>query len=541
MTPVNVIRNGLNNLEKKYYVCFLSALLCGIAAHIYAMCNLLYNADCLEYTPLGYGTGIRQGRFTLTMTGEAVKAILGNTFTLPFINVILVIFLMATAACLLVDAFNINEPLYAGLAGALMTVFPSITCEIFFLYLAPYHALGLFFSCFAGFIIVKDYPKLFKVITGILALTYATGMYQTSFIPAVAVIVGFLCLKYIRGCIENDESLSFVTELKTCIGYCLYLSVSMVFYLIGSKVALFITHTEMMSHQGLDKMGKMSIKDAFIGIYRAYKVYFKQLYTNVYELNPTAITKIALFILGYIVFIYALFLVWKFGKNKLMNILCTITVAIFPLAVNLTQVMAVNAVNRYSMMMFSNVFIYIVPLAIIEYLSEKLFAESANNNTKVQRVNFNTSNIISWASIVFTALSICIFIWFDNGNYQALQYTNEHDLAYYQTLMTQIKSLDGYNDDLPYIVLGQFEDKTNTAGGLIDSYFNMDGKTKSNTDQYSSWNILINRLGFRAEKLFDDDSEAYFSSLDEVKEMPCYPDDGAIKIIDDVIVIKLSE
>lgn len=540
MTPVSVIRNGLKNLEKKYYVCFLSGLICGIAAHIYAMCNLLYNADCLEYTPLGYGTGIRQGRFTLTMTGEVVKAVLGNTFTLPFINVILVIFLMATAACLIVDTFNINEPLYAGLAGALMTVFPSITCEIFFLYLAPYHALGLFFSCFAGFIIVKNYPKLFKIIVGIIALTYATGMYQTSFIPAVAVIVGFLCIKYIRGCIENDESLSFVTELKTCIGYCIYLSVSMVFYLIGSKVALFITHTEMMSHQGLDKMGKMSITDAFIGVYRAYKVYFKQLYTNVYELNPTAVTKVSLFVLGYIVFIYALFLVWKIGKNKLMNILCTITVVIFPLAVNLTQVMAVNAVNRYSMMMFSNVFIYIVPLAIIEYLSEKLFVKNIASNTKLQNSNI-FSAVLGWSGMILAALSICIFIWFDNGNYQALQYTNEHDLAYYQTLMTQIKSLDGYNDDLPYIVLGQFEDKTNTAGGLIDNYFNMDGKTKSNTDQYSSWNILINRLGFRAEKLFDDDSEAYFSSLDEVKEMPCYPDDGAIKIIDNVIVIKLSE
>ncbi len=527
MTPVNAIKVGLKNIEKKYYVCFFSGLICGICAHIYAMCNLLYNADCLEYTPLGYGTGIRQGRWTLTMTGEVVKAVFGNTFTLPFINVMLVIFLMATAGCLIVNAFDIKEPLYAGMTGALMTVFPSITCEIFFLYLAPYHALGLFFSCFAGWIIVKDYPRRIKVIIGLIALTYATGMYQTSFIPAVSVIVGFLCLKLMRACIDNDSSKKFTIEFRNCINYCIFLGLAMIFYLIGSKVALLVTHTEMMSHQGLDKMGKMSIKDSFIGVFRAYKVYFGQLYRNVYELNPTVITKATLLVLGYIVLIYALYLVWKNGKDKLMNLLFTIVTLVFPLAVNLTQVMAVNAVNRYSMMMFSNVFIYIVPLAIIEYMSSK--------NTDL------INNMISWAGTILAALSICIFIWFDNGNYQALQYTNEHDLAYYQTLMTQIKSVDGYNDDLPYIVLGQFEDKTNTAGGLIENYFDMDGKTSSNIDQYSSWNILINRLGFRAEKLYDDESEAHFSSLDEVKEMPCYPDAGSIKVIEDVIVIKLSE
>jgi len=28
---------------------------------------------------------------------------------------------------------------------------------------------------------------------------------------------------------------------------------------------------------------------------------------------------------------------------------------------------------------------------------------------------------------------------------------------------------------------------------------------------------------------------------EEVKEMPCYPDDGAIRIIDGVVVVKLTD
>ena len=30
------------------------------------------------------------------------------------------------------------------------------------------------------------------------------------------------------------------------------------------------------------------------------------------------------------------------------------------------------------------------------------------------------------------------------------------------------------------------------------------------------------------------------SSLPEIQQMPCYPDDGSIKVVDDILVIKLE-
>lgn len=80
--------------------------------------------------------------------------------------------------------------------------------------------------------------------------------------------------------------------------------------------------------------------------------------------------------------------------------------------------------------------------------------------------------------------NILIYICFANGNYQAPQYTTYHDLAYFETLTTQVKSLGGFTPEI---------------------------------------------IEFR--------DSGYLSEMDEVKTMPCYPEDGSIAIVGDTVVI----
>ena len=44
-------------------------------------------------------------------------------------------------------------------------------------------------------------------------------------------------------------------------------------------------------------------------------------------------------------------------------------------------------------------------------------------------------------------------------------------------------------------------------------------------------------LGFRPKE--DKECDKY-KELDSVKNMPCYPDDGSIQIIDNVVIVKFS-
>ena len=108
--------------------------------------------------------------------------------------------------------------------------------------------------------------------------------------------------------------------------------------------------------------------------------------------------------------------------------------------------------------------------------------------------------------------------------------------------MTQIKSVDGYHADMPITMIGKpVVDSTYTRQDMIGGTFNISGKSSTNINAYSSWNIMTRVLGYDPVNRNSDEEEEYFRGLDEVNDMPCYPSSGSIKIIDDTIVIKFQE
>ena len=56
-TVFSGIKEKYDNIDKRIKMCFLSAFICGLFAHIYALTNHLYNYDELWHTPTGFGTG----------------------------------------------------------------------------------------------------------------------------------------------------------------------------------------------------------------------------------------------------------------------------------------------------------------------------------------------------------------------------------------------------------------------------------------------------------------------------------------------------
>lgn len=48
--------------EKRFKYTFLTSMLVGLAAHLFALTNVLQNYDNISQTPTGVGTGITSGR-----------------------------------------------------------------------------------------------------------------------------------------------------------------------------------------------------------------------------------------------------------------------------------------------------------------------------------------------------------------------------------------------------------------------------------------------------------------------------------------------
>ena len=531
-TVFSGIKEKYDNIDKRIKMCFLSAFICGLFAHIYALTNHLYNYDELWHTPTGFGTGLEVGRWALSITVWIQKVLFDDCFTIPFINGMLTIILYAVAACFVVSALDIKDEFYAIIVGGLMTTFPAFTCRMFFMFTTHYYAIGIAMVAAGAWIIAKKKLNILKVTVAIALTVYGMAIYQANFATAVCILVGNLLVWFIT------ENVELKTAIKKCINYVLYLGACMALFLAGSKIALSITGKQMETYENLDKMGQLSMEQLIEGIIRCYKTFFKLPIIDVYSMNPNRIVKIA-FLICFLVFLYTFVKVWMMKKEVYMKVLVSLVFAVLPIAVNLIIIMAISSGTMYSIMVYEIVFVFIISIACLEAIRTCNSDITAIPN---KMVIDKVETLLNSVTAVMLVITVITYIWFANGNYLAMEYTNQHDNAYYQTLMTQIKSVDGYHADMPITMIGKpVVDSTYTRQDMIGGTFNISGKSSTNINAYSSWNIMTRVLGYDPVNRNSDEEEEYFRGLDEVNDMPCYPSSGSIKIIDDTIVIKFQE
>lgn len=522
----SIIGGVYSKIEKRYRFCFFAAVICGLMAHIFVMTNHLYNYDELWHIPAGFGTGIELGRWALSVTVWIQKILFVDCYTIPVINGLITILCHAIAACLVVSVCEIKDSFFAAMTGALMTTFPALTTRMFSIFTAHYYAMGVMIVALGVWLLFKKKHSVINVILSFALLVFGTAFYQSNYVTGACMVVTYLLITFIR----RDAELKIA--IRNCINCVLYLGIGMALYLISCKIFLAATGREMMTQEGMNTMGQLSFSQLITALVRCYKTFVKIPFVDVYSMNPNRITKLA-FLICLVVLLYTLIRVWKMKKELHIKILITLIMAVLPVAVNLIIIMAIASGTMYSIMVFDVVFMMIIPVACLDALRE-----TDESNTSSTTLNLVLNCCISVALFA----SVMTYIWFANGNYLAVKYTNDHDNAYYQVLMTQIKSVDGYKDTMPIAMVGKpVHDSTHWRKDMIGDTFDLGCKSSSNAAVYSSWNIMTRVLGFDPVVKDSDEDEASLVANEEVKSMPNYPADGSIKVIDDTIVIKFQD
>ena len=77
-------------------------------------------------------------------------------------------------------------------------------------------------------------------------------------------------------------------------------------------------------------------------------------------------------------------------------------------------------------------------------------------------------------------------------------------------------------------------------GSMMGVTFGMDGKIESNINAYSRTFIITKLLGF-APRFCGYEEIRMLMEKQEVRDMPCYPDEGSIRVVDDIVVVKMTE
>lgn len=510
MTPEEFVNHFQNKyINKSIKTTFLSSIIFGLFAHGYMLTNKLPNYDDVSGLAHTYGTGIASGRWMLSALGNFVKIVMEN-FSLPWFNGILSICIIGLAACIITQIFDIEDKVLCALTGAIMVSFPPLTCTLFFMYTCVYYCISILICAFAVLCIKRNHK--YGAALGMLLLSASLGIYQAHISFAIALLL----LVLIQDCMNDADWKQIIMQ---SFKYLILLAGAFIIYFLLVRLSLLVKGAELIGYQGIDKMGHVNIIEIPSQIALAYKQYFKLFYSDIFSINPYPLIKAAILLLHITMLIITVYGIYSKKAVDILEIV--LLFMIFPLAVNLIYVMAPKS-YVYSIMMYSMVAVFLAVILLLQLSHKILF-------------NKNLARLIQWTGTVCLLLIILLQCQYNNVQYLAMNMQYEQAHSYMTTLVTRIKSTEGYNSSMNLVFIGErFEDSTFYTNDEFEEY-NMAGRGQELVNIYCQEDFLRRFIGYTQPQ---DTNWKPWSQLDEVKIMPAYPDDGSIKVINNTIVIK---
>ena len=183
------IKNYLQ-VDKRDWYTFISALVCGLMAHMYMFTNKLPNYDDVLATFDGCGSSYVLGRWGLGLIHELRVLLIGN-MSMSWLNGMFTLLMLALSSVLVVRILSIEDKGYAMLAGGILVVFPSVVSLMFFMFTAPYYSIAVLAGTVGVYCMEK---KKYGWMNGLLLFCFSISIYQAY----LSWIAGLLILVLIR-------------------------------------------------------------------------------------------------------------------------------------------------------------------------------------------------------------------------------------------------------------------------------------------------------------------------------------------------------
>lgn len=509
----DILRKRYKSISIRFKLAFTAAILFGFIAHMYMFTNKLPNFDDLIGIN-SFGATFRNGRWFLWVVGAAAYH-LDFVFSLPWINGLITLLLLGVSAGIVADLLEMKSKVANLFLGAILVVFPSWTGTFFYMFTAPYYALAVFMTVVSVWLMVRCKKG---IVFSIILLACSLGIYQ-SYLPFTAtlyVVLLFLML--------FEEQYEYLQILQKAVLYFLNLVFGVLLYFICMKLSLLITRQELTSYKGISSMGRLEFSRIPEILRTIGKNFFCIFLNNNMEISYNYITKGMYFILFLveIVLIVGLLILLIKRKDILKIIETVVLTAAYVIAVNAIYFMCEDGI--YSLMYYSYVFLIIFPLALLD--------------RTIKHREGKVAILGEYVVTIVVSCGILSYCHFANGQYVSMQLSFNQALSYYTTMITQIKSMEDYHEDMKVVLSGEdIVDKTLYHNEIMNT-FSMSGRDNALADAYSRQNFILHYCGFDAEIVGSDILSEESKNI--LEEMSTYPNYESIKILDGTVVVKLS-
>lgn len=499
----------IKNIDLRYRVTIGLCFIWSIIAHGTVFFNKFAFHDEVE-SIFGVGTTYPLGRWGLGLFKDIFTFVLGELYSTPVFYGFFSIFCISIITCFLISLFNIYRISSIVVISGIMVTLPAITGLFGFMYTAPYYLIGLLITVSGVFLLINK-KNIFSYLAAIVFISFGCSVYQAYFCFGLGTVYMYEFVELLDG---KKSIKHFIID---CFFYILINGGALLSYLGINKLFLARHGIELSSYAGINEMGKHSITEYFhkaiIG-YKAFLVPDASLSYNMYPMSTRNLFRVIIIILVFLVLCKCI----KIVKESVLRVLLIIGMLGFlPLAINFIFVIS----EPHSLMMYSHVLIYIFLITQLE-------------NFEIKKQKLKQSLFEIGISCVFL-LSI-LFSYYSNACYLTATLRQSQAISQFNTLITRIKSIEGYDDSLAITYIDTSSKNSPIEINELEKIEIVPYIYSSEIflDSYSWKSFMRLWCGYAPNEV----SASSFKELEEVIDMPLYPNDGSIKIINDTVVVK---
>lgn len=516
---MNEIRKIKQEICNRHFIKMaVIVFLIGMITSFPYLADTIWNHDALANAYTDFDWLLEQGKWFVTPI-----AALKGAYDLPYLGNILGIVFLTVAVVLITRMLDVKEQWRQYVIAVLFVTFPSIGAFMIY-HCADYFGFSILLAVAAAYFAEKK--GILCYIISVICLTFSMGAYQAYIGMAASLMLIILMQELSQDKAENKDIILRGFRFLSI------LLISCILYYVILQTRLRMTGTVLSGYKNVSDMDAILNPAVLLASVKgAYKDTWKFFLKDILSGN-SGVLRIAYrgTVICYLSVIGIT--MWKKIREKkvLQSILALIiSIVLLPLALNAIGVLSNNAtfyyISVYSLVLF--------PVAAFVYAGNHL-----------EKCDFLRKIILGITTI---CVLLCSGQWIINNNtaHQKLVYCNQQIESKAQILVTQIQSCPGYTEGMKVVLAGEPPYSYFSPEGVamdMENYLTNTMGTRNAMDLLYGADRLQNYLvNYISPHMQFVKKEGLSQEINDVIwNMPVYPTDGSIQIVEDTVCVKLG-
>ena len=510
--PEKVFKKINTYILPQWKVCFFTAILTGLLAHLYKITSWLPNWDSLVFRYDSQNM-VALGRWFLP-----VVCSFSSFYDLPFLNGIIAIVFHALSAVCICRMFNVRKNVTAGLMGAVIVSFPTVTSVMMYNYVADGYSIAFFLSTLAAMYMTGEKPR-YLLASVLIALS--SGIYQAY----ITVTIMLILLKLTDDILYKD--LTFRIASKKALNMLLLGALGVVVYIVVLKVILAILSAELLDYQGVNSTASLSGINLPATLYIIKETFMKCFFNMSGGVN--VYVSLNVFILLFTVLFYVQHIVREKLYKKPGKIFTIVILGIL-LVFGAAALAFINPdIDYHNLMLMGYVVFYLFFILIYERGSGK---------------SEKCALLKCWTVLLITAVLISNQVVIANVSYHKAQMAYEKSYGVLLRIADRIEQTPGSENCDKILVIGALDNSEEYSYNLTPDITGItNGYIIRADDEVVGQSVLTSSLNDYCDKNYEfisGEEKRKLMQREDIKAMEKWPLKESVAIVDGTVVIKLG-